>query len=308
MVRRNRKTLDDIRDEARRPFNGFPGSPSPYAKARSGGGSIDPVDGVKRSIQGRKDEILVFERKPNEKPIRWEEYVYNGLVGNLGVPCTSRVAIYASDRGASILRTIKPNTPPKKTLPKRHPGARRSDPTGRNQYLGPKKWKRGTVALREIRKYQGKRYYKYDENWKAITCFTSPKPSLLGLLMPKLAFQRLVREVAWDIKSDLRFEVKAMEALQTAAEQHLVDVFTDANLCCISEGMGVGQTLKVRHMRLAGKIRRDPLPNGMEDADQKADDKWLGNNPGCFARVSNKKVSQGGPNNFFRDDGVARKF
>jgi histone H3/H4 len=176
--------------------------------------------------------------------------------------------------------------------------------------MGPKQWKSGTVALREIRKYQGKWYYSCDATRKAIPCFTSPKPSLLGLLMPKLAFKRLVRQVAWDIKSDLRFGVKAMEALQTADKKHLVDVFMDANVCCISKGMGVGQTLKVRHMRLAGKIRSDPLPNGMEDAEQKADDIWLKQNPGCFARVGNekRKVSQGGLNNFFQDNGVARRF
>jgi histone H3 len=50
----------------------------------------------------------------------------------------------------------------------------------------------GTVALREIRKYQ----------------------KSTELLIRKLPFQRLVREIARELKSDLRFQASAIAALQ----------------------------------------------------------------------------------------------
>jgi histone H3/H4 len=59
------------------------------------------------------------------------------------------------------------------------------------------------VALREIKRYQ-KSY---------------------ALLIPKLPFMRLVREIAQDFKSDLKFQSSAMGALQEATEAFLVTVF-----------------------------------------------------------------------------------
>merc|ERR1711964_429751 len=56
----------------------------------------------------------------------------------------------------------------------------------------PHRYKPGTVALREIRRYQ----------------------KLTELLIRKLPFQRLVREIAQDFKSDLRFQSSAIGALQ----------------------------------------------------------------------------------------------
>jgi histone H3/H4 len=58
-------------------------------------------------------------------------------------------------------------------------------------------------ALREIRQYQ----------------------KSTELLIPKLAFSRLVREIASEISSDLRFQSGALEALQEAAEAYLVNEF-----------------------------------------------------------------------------------
>lgn len=69
----------------------------------------------------------------------------------------------------------------------------------------------GTVALREIRKYQ-----KSTET-----------------LIPKRTFQRLAREISENIKPDLRFKSTALLALQQAAEAFLVEVFEDTNLCAI---------------------------------------------------------------------------
>lgn len=67
----------------------------------------------------------------------------------------------------------------------------------------PHRYRPGTVALREIRKYQ-----KSDE-----------------LLIRKLPFQRLVREIAHAFIADLRFQSSAVLALQEAAEAYLVRLF-----------------------------------------------------------------------------------
>ena len=69
----------------------------------------------------------------------------------------------------------------------------------------------GTVALREIRRYQ----------------------KSTDLLIRKLPFQRLVREIAQDFKTGLLFQVPAVLALQEASEAYLVGLFEDTNLCAI---------------------------------------------------------------------------
>ena len=51
------------------------------------------------------------------------------------------------------------------------------------------------------------------------------------LLIRKLPFQRLVREIAQDFKTDLRFQSSAVMALQEASEAYLVGIFEDTNLC-----------------------------------------------------------------------------
>jgi hypothetical protein len=44
-------------------------------------------------------------------------------------------------------------------------------------------------------------------------------------LIPKLPFQRLIREISLQYKSDLRFQASAMGALQEAAEAAIVTEF-----------------------------------------------------------------------------------
>src|ERR1700684_660208 len=67
----------------------------------------------------------------------------------------------------------------------------------------PHRFRPGTVALREIRRYQ----------------------KSTELLIRKLPFQRLVREIAQDFKTDLRFQSSAIGALQEAVEAYLVSLF-----------------------------------------------------------------------------------
>ena len=94
----------------------------------------------------------------------------------------------------------------------------------------PHRFRPGTVALREIRRYQ----------------------KSTDLLIRKLPFQRLVREIAQDFKNDLRFQGTAILAIQEAAEAYLVSLFEDTNLCCIH---GKRVTVMAKDMQLARRIR-----------------------------------------------------
>ena len=72
------------------------------------------------------------------------------------------------------------------------------------------------------------------------------------LLIRKLPFQRLVREIAQDFKTDLRFQSLAVLALQEACEAYLVGLFEDTNLCAIH---GKRVTIMPKDIQLARRIR-----------------------------------------------------
>ncbi|XP_034390554.1 uncharacterized protein LOC117732053 [Cyclopterus lumpus] len=106
----------------------------------------------------------------------------------------------------------------------------------------PHRYRPGTVALREIRRYQ----------------------KSTELLIRKLPFQRLVREIAQDFKTDLRFQSSAVMALQESSEAYLVGLFEDTNLCAIHAkrmsgrgkgGKGLGKGGAKRHR----KVLRDNI-------------------------------------------------
>ena len=94
----------------------------------------------------------------------------------------------------------------------------------------PHRYRPGTVALREIRRYQ----------------------KSTELLIRKLPFQRLVREIAQEFKTDLRFQGSAVLALQEAAESYLVGLFEDTNLCAIHAKR---VTIMPKDIQLARRIR-----------------------------------------------------
>ncbi|XP_028328328.1 uncharacterized protein LOC114479071 [Gouania willdenowi] len=105
----------------------------------------------------------------------------------------------------------------------------------------PHRYRPGTVALREIRRYQ----------------------KSTELLIRKLPFQRLVREIAQDFKTDLRFQSSAVMALQEASEAYLVGLFEDTNLIISiatmsgrgKGGKGLGKGGAKRHR----KVLRDNI-------------------------------------------------
>ena len=75
------------------------------------------------------------------------------------------------------------------------------------------------------------------------------------LLIRKLPFQRLVREIAQDFKTDLRFQSSAVMALQEASEAYLVGLFEDTNLCAIhAKRVTIQLDRMVRGIEDAGEI------------------------------------------------------
>ena len=93
-----------------------------------------------------------------------------------------------------------------------------------------RRYRPGTLALREIRKFQ----------------------KSTELLIRKLPFQRLVREVARDFNTEIRFQSLAILALQEAAEDYLISLFQDTNLCAIHAKR---VTITPKDMALARRIR-----------------------------------------------------
>ena len=102
----------------------------------------------------------------------------------------------------------------------------------------PKKrrFRPGTRALREIRAYQ--RSY--------------------NLLIPRLPFQRLVREITQSLSrvrgAEIRYQSAALYAMQEATEAYLVQLFEDCVLCAIHAKR---VTVMPKDMNLARRIRGD---------------------------------------------------
>lgn len=94
----------------------------------------------------------------------------------------------------------------------------------------PHRYRPGTVALREIRKYQ----------------------KSTNLLIRKQPFQRLVRWIAQEYKTDIKWTSVALMCLHEAAEAYLVGLFEDTNLCAIHAKR---VTIMPRDMQLARRIR-----------------------------------------------------
>ena len=92
--------------------------------------------------------------------------------------------------------------------------------------------KRGLRALKEIKKYQ----------------------SGTELLIRRLPFQRLVREIAQGIWTDLRFQSIVVKALQEAGEAFLVGLLEQANLCAIHAKYVM---VMPKDIQLARQIRGD---------------------------------------------------
>ncbi|EPR79224.1 histone H3 [Spraguea lophii 42_110] len=98
----------------------------------------------------------------------------------------------------------------------------------------PHRFRPGAIAVKEIRKYQ----------------------KSTDLLIRKLPFQRLVRELANQNKRDIRFQVGALVAIQESVENFLVGLFEDANRCAVH---GKRVTVMNKDIKLANKIKYGSL-------------------------------------------------
>ena len=94
----------------------------------------------------------------------------------------------------------------------------------------PHRYRPGTVALREIRRYQ----------------------KSTDLLIRKKPFGMLCREIGQDFKGDLRFQATGLLGLQEASEAYLVGLMEDTNLCAIHAKR---VTIMPKDMQLARRIR-----------------------------------------------------
>lgn len=104
--------------------------------------------------------------------------------------------------------------------------------TGGKEMKRPHRYRPGTVALREIRRYQ----------------------RTTELLIQKAPFRRLVRAISQGIDVHLRFQVSAVEALQEATEAFMIGVFEDSNLCAIHAKR---VTMMPADVKLAQRLRGD---------------------------------------------------
>jgi len=114
----------------------------------------------------------------------------------------------------------------------------------------PHRYRPGTVALREIRRYQ----------------------KSTDLLIRKLPFSRLVREISQDYQikdNDARYQSAALLALQEATEAYITRLFEDSNLCAIHSKR---VTIMPKDIQLSRRIRgeKQETPSERRAAQQAA--------------------------------------
>jgi len=119
----------------------------------------------------------------------------------------------------------------RKSAPKAKVGKKKARKSaGASGVKKSRKWHPGTVALREIRRYQ----------------------KGTDLLLRKAPFQRLVRELASNYKDGLRFQSAAIAAIQESTEAYCVGLLSDSNLCAVHARR---VTIMPRDIHLARRLR-----------------------------------------------------
>lgn len=131
---------------------------------------------------------------------------------------------------SSVLKQIKG----KLASPAEKPAAIKKTAPAEGGMKKKMRWRPGTVALREIKRYQ----------------------KATDLLLAKAPFQRFVRAICDGIDGQIRFQSQALLALQEAAESYLTGLFEDANLCAIH---ATRVTVMKKDIDLARRIRGERL-------------------------------------------------
>ncbi|GCC21569.1 hypothetical protein chiPu_0020043 [Chiloscyllium punctatum] len=192
---------------------------------------VHPDTGISSSAMSVVNSFVndIFERIACEAS-RLIRYSKRQTISSREIQTTVRLLLpgeLAKHAVSEGTKAVTKYTTPRKQLATK--AARKSAPaTG--GVKKPHRYRPGTVALREIRRYQ----------------------KSTELLIRKLPFQRLVREIAQDFKTDLRFQSSAVMALQEASEAYLVGLFEDTNLCAIHAKR---VTIMPKDIHLARRIR-----------------------------------------------------
>lgn len=124
--------------------------------------------------------------------------------------------------------------------------------TKRGKGKGKGKTARKTGSRMEVKK----RKFRYRPGMLALKEIRRLQKST-ELLIPKIRFQRLVREIAQEFHLErLMFQSAALGALHEASEAFLIRLFEDTNLCAIHAKR---VTIFPRDIALARRIRGDTL-------------------------------------------------
>lgn len=131
-------------------------------------------------------------------------------------------------------KSVSATKAPRKTIARK--AVRKTSGTQQGVMKHTRRSKQGTVAVREIKKYQ----------------------KTTELLIRKLPFSKLVREIVQNHnKTDIRFQGLAIQTLQEASENYLIDLFVDTQLCA-EHAKRV--TIMDKDMQLAVRIGKRVLP------------------------------------------------
>ena len=176
------------------------------------------------------------------------------------VPSKAKAAKNAAKKSKSKSPSKKAGAKPKAAKssqsPKKSPAKSKSpkkEKKSQSQPAGERKkprFKPGTVALREIRRYQ----------------------KSTSLLIPKAPFLRLAKDIAQSYDPDLRFASQALYALQEAAEAYLVGIFEDTQLCAIHANR---VTIAKKDMELARRIRGDDQTDFRDTMPKQGNEQFL---------------------------------
>jgi len=137
----------------------------------------------------------------------------------------------ASSKKSSDASDLRPTTGGKCVIAAARAIAKHAAAVATTAAAKKSRFRPGTQALAMIRKYQ----------------------KSTDLLIRRLPFQRLVREVALQLSTEkLRFSSHALAAFQEASEAYLVHLFEDVNLCAIHAKR---VTIMPKDIQLARRIR-----------------------------------------------------
>ena len=190
--------------------------------------SVDEVPGQEgvwpNQWRSSSDSWMVYTRRPKESVTRVDQETAGWMTNSLrgGRWCT----LWKGQQGGGPPEW---RDRPSNVNNQQQSSSRRSAPTT-GRVKKPHWYWPGTVALWEIRQYQ----------------------KSTELLIRKLPFARLVREIAQNFKTDLRFQSSTISALQEASEAYLVGLYEDTNLCAIH---AKHVTIMPKDLQLSHRIR-----------------------------------------------------